>query len=99
MYQLNWQNRARQSLLEIQDYLLQEKVMPWVLNKVVDSIEHTAEKHIAFMPYMFPALGADESLRACYLPYPYIIYYRVNDDARMVTVLDIMHGAQQSCRR
>ncbi|MDO5091375.1 MAG: type II toxin-antitoxin system RelE/ParE family toxin [Cardiobacteriaceae bacterium] len=98
MYQLKWQSKAQKSLLEIQDYLLQEKVMPWVLDKVVDSIEHTAEKHIAFMPYMFPALGSDEHLRVCYLPYPYIIYYRVDDASRTVTVLDIVHGARQSRR-
>ncbi|MDO4776401.1 MAG: type II toxin-antitoxin system RelE/ParE family toxin [Cardiobacteriaceae bacterium] len=48
------------------------------------------------MPYMFPALGADEFLRTYYLLPPYIIYYRVNDDARTITTLDIVHGAQQS---
>jgi len=98
MYRIRWNRAAIRALQTIAAYLKEERGVPWVADKVIANIERTIDDYIAFMPRMFTQLSGSTA-HACCLPYPYIIYYDIDEALHSVTILDIIHGAQGERRR
>ena len=97
-YHIRWSEQSNAALFAITDYLINDSGMPWVARKTVANIKRVVDDYIAFMPRMFTQVPSGTA-HACCLPYPYIIYYDIDEIRHSVTILDIIHGAQGERRR
>lgn len=98
MYRIRWNKAAIHALQTIAAYLKEERGVPWVADRIIADIERIIDDYIAFMPRMFTQVPSGTA-HACCLPYPYLIYYDIDEVRHSVTILDIIHSAQGERRR
>lgn len=97
-YRTQWTDQADMAVDAIIEYFTDDCQAPWVARKTVANIRRVVDDYIAFMPRMFTQLPGSTA-HACCLPYPYIIYYDIDEIRHSVTILDIIHGTQGERRR
>lgn len=89
MYRVRWRKTALESLREAMEYIAEYNLA------AADSVAariFSAVDLIASQPEMYPERGR---YRVCAAVRPYLIFYRVDDAARVVRIMEILHAARE----
>lgn len=88
MYQIQWRDEALLSVERIGEYIAENNPIAAirVSKRIFEAVKLTAS-----FPEMFPLRG---KYRVCSFVTPYLIYYRVLPEERMIVVVDVIHAAQ-----
>ena len=89
MYKLEYLPSAQTDILEIDTYLYEHS--PTASDKFFNSIE-SLEENLVRHPFMYPTYEDDPYFHHMTLPYRYRLFYRVDEDAKIIKIYRILHG-------
>lgn len=97
-YRTLWAGQADMAVDVIIKYFADDCRIPRVAQKLLLISRRVVENRIAVMPRMFAKAPAGTA-HVCCLPYPYLIYYGIDEARHTVTTLDVIYGTQsERCR-
>ena len=89
MYNVEYLPLADADIIEAEIYLY--KLSPAAVDKLTEAIDEKI-RNILDYPLMYPTYPYDERFRFVVLPYEYILFYRVNEDSKILTIHRLLHG-------
>ena len=89
MYKVEYLPEAITDILDARAYL--HEFSPAAANKLAEAIEKRTEALTAF-PLLYPVYDFDDSLRLMPLPYQYLCFYYVDEEAKTVKVYRVLRG-------
>ena len=96
MFRTLWREDAIIALNEIGFYIAEHN--PYAVEWVIARIRDIADNLLPSMPRMYRQIASPvfQNLHLCALASPYLILYRVNDEEKIIEIVDIYHGAQDT---
>lgn len=89
MYRIEYLPSAIVDIEEIEKSL--EQFSASAADKFSQAVEEQTANLIEF-PIMYPISEYDDDLRSMGLPYKYILFYHVNESAKLIQVYRVLHG-------
>ncbi len=97
-YNVRFTSRARRAIDEYVDYIAHDKQEPISAGRVLGAIEKSI-RTLEAMPHRCPKApenaGVDYTVRMLIVKKTLVILYRIDDDAKQVTVIGFRHGHRQ----
>lgn len=89
---VRWSKEAEISLYEVTEYI--REVDPETAKKVISAIREKT-KHLGRFPFIAPLHKKFSDFREAVISnYPFVIWYRVKEDEKLVEIILVWHSSQ-----
>jgi len=89
MYRLEYLPSADRDMEEAENYL--SEFSPAAADELAQAFKKQMESLLEF-PLLHPVSKYDETLRCMLLPYRYLCFYHVDEDAKLIRVYRVLRG-------
>lgn len=96
MFRTLWREDAIIALNEIAFYVSEHN--PYAAERLIARIRDIANNLLPFMPYLYRKIQSAkfDNLHLCALASPYLILYRVDEENKVIEIIDVYHGSQET---